>query len=93
MPGATYTEASAINNARQIVGSYTDAGGVIQLAGTYLGLTEAQIAAKIADIQTTTSQVLKSSESMSSTHAAAVELANERIAAGPVATQEQVHAR
>jgi len=70
-----------------------NAGGVIQLAGTYLGLTEAQIDRKIADIETTTTQVLKNSESMSSTHAAAVAVANQRIAAGPMATQEQVHAR
>ncbi len=70
-----------------------NAGGVIQLSGTYLGLSEAQIDRKIADIETTTSQVLKSSESMSSTHAAALALANERIAASPMATQEQVHAR
>lgn len=70
-----------------------NAGGVIQLSGTYLGLTEAQIERKIADIEITTSQVLKSSESMSSTHAAAIALANQRIAAGTMEAQEQVHAR
>ncbi len=70
----------------------SNAGGLIQLAGTHLGLTEAQIDQKIADIEVTTAQVLQDAESMPSTHAAAVALADQRIAAGPHAAQEQVHA-
>ena len=70
----------------------SNAGGLIQLAGTHLALTEAQIDQKIADIEQTTAQVLQDAESMPSTHAAAVALADQRIAAGAAATQEQVHA-
>ena len=70
----------------------SNAGGLIQLAGTHLGLTEAQIDQKIADIEQTTARVLQDAESMPSTHAAAVALADQRIAAGPHAAQEQVHA-
>jgi len=70
----------------------SNAGGLIQLAGTHLGLTEAQIDQKIADIEQTTARVLQEAESMPSTHAAAVALADQRIAAGPHAAQEQVHA-
>ncbi len=70
----------------------SNAGGLIQLAGTHLGLTEAQIDQKIADIEQTTARVLQDAESMPSTHAAAVALADQRIAAGEATTQEQVHA-
>ena len=58
----------------------------------YGGLTEPQIDQKIADIEGTTAQVLQDAESMPSTHAAAVALADQRIAAGPQTAQEQVHA-
>jgi leucine dehydrogenase len=70
-----------------------NAGGVIHLAGLYLGYTAKQLAAKIAEIETTTVEVLASSDSMSSTHAAAVALGDRRIAEGSakkVNTRQQV---
>lgn len=59
-----------------------NAGGVIQLAGLYLGYSKQQLAQKIGDIETTSLQVLRDAESSSSTHAAAVKLAERRIAEG-----------
>jgi leucine dehydrogenase len=59
-----------------------NAGGLIRLAGLYLGLTEAQIDKKIDQIEGTTSAVLKEAASMPSTAAAAVTYAKRKIAAG-----------
>jgi leucine dehydrogenase len=59
-----------------------NAGGVIHLAGVYLGYSKQQLAAKIAEIETTSMEVLKDAESTTSTHAAAVKLAERRIAEG-----------
>ena len=67
----------------------TNAGGVIHLAGLHLGLSEQEIDQKIANIETTTAQVLADAESMQSTYAAAIALANRRIAEG---AKEKVHA-
>ncbi len=56
-----------------------NAGGLIQLAGAYLGMSEEARETRIADIESVLSQVLAEAESMSSTYAAAVELARRRI--------------
>lgn len=70
----------------------TNAGGLIRLAGVYLGLSDAQIDAKIANIEVTTAQVFREADAMTSTYAAAVAIANRRIAQGKKAPKEQVHA-
>jgi leucine dehydrogenase len=60
-----------------------NAGGVIHLAGLYLGYTPQQLAQKVADIETTAQQVLQDAESASITaHAAAVKVAERKIAEG-----------
>jgi leucine dehydrogenase len=69
-----------------------NAGGLIHLAGLYLGLSEQEIASKIEDIRDTTTRVLEESVSLQSTYAAMVSFANRRIAGGKTAGKEQVHA-
>lgn len=69
-----------------------NAGGLIHLAGLYLGMTETERSRKIADIETTMTRVLRDAESAGSTYAAAVTLAGRRIAQGRIALTEQVHA-
>jgi leucine dehydrogenase len=69
-----------------------NAGGLIHLAGLYLGLSEQEIASKIDNIKNTTTRVLEESESLQSTYAAMVSFANRRIAGGKTAGKEQVHA-
>ena len=69
-----------------------NAGGMIRLAGLYLGMSEQQVDQRIANIEPTMAQVLQDAESMSSTHAAAIALANRRITEGADASKEQVHA-
>jgi leucine dehydrogenase len=59
-----------------------NAGGLIRLAGLYLGLTEQQIDRKVADIEETMAAVFREGESMPSMHAAAVAYARRRIEAG-----------
>lgn len=59
-----------------------NAGGVVHLAGLYLGYTRQQLAAKIAEIEQTALQVLRDADSSNSTHAAAVKLAQRRITEG-----------
>lgn len=59
-----------------------NAGGLIRLAGLYIGLSEAEIDRKVADIEETMASVLREGESMPSMHAAAVALAKRRIEAG-----------
>jgi len=59
-----------------------NAGGVVHLAGLYLGYSKQQLAAKIAEIEATSLQVLRDAENTTSTHAAAVALAERRIAEG-----------
>ncbi len=68
-----------------------NAGGLIQLAGKYLGLTSQEVDQKIANIETTTTRILHDAESLPSTYAAAMAYANRRIMEGPPA-KEQVHA-
>jgi leucine dehydrogenase len=59
-----------------------NAGGVIHLAGLYLGYTPKQLAQKIAEIETTSLEILRDGETNSSTHAAAVKIGDRRIAEG-----------
>jgi leucine dehydrogenase len=59
-----------------------NAGGVIHLAGLYLGYTTKKLAEMIASIEQTSLQILRDAEGVSSTHAAAVALGDRRIAEG-----------
>jgi len=59
-----------------------NAGGVIHLAGLYLGYTPAKLAEMIANIEQTSLQVLRDAQGVGSTHAAAVALGERRIAEG-----------
>lgn len=59
-----------------------NAGGLIRLAGLYLGMTEREVDQKVTDIEATTAEILRNAEGGSSTHAAAVDYANAKIAAG-----------
>lgn len=60
-----------------------NAGGVIHLAGLYLGYSEKQLAQKVADIEATALQVLRDADTAGiTTHAAAVKLAERKIAEG-----------
>jgi leucine dehydrogenase len=61
-----------------------NAGGLIRLAGLYLGMTEQQIDTKIEQIDSTMQQILEAASSARSTHAAAIRYAKDKIAAGPV---------
>ncbi len=64
-----------------------NAGGLIRLAGLYLGLTEAEIDRKIVQIEKTTQAIFEESKNQVSTSAAAIAYAERRIAAGPKAKQ------
>lgn len=59
-----------------------NAGGLIRLAGLYLGMTEATLDKKVAQIYDTTLAVLKEGEREPSTYAAAVSYAKRRIESG-----------
>ncbi len=59
-----------------------NAGGVIRLGGLYIGMSEAEINAKIERIEPRLIEILKNAESMESTYHAALEYARERIEAG-----------
>ena len=66
-----------------------NAGGLIHLAGMHLGMSDDELQLKNDEIFGTTSQILERSENSSSTYAAAVEIAEQRI----VDVQEtEVHA-
>lgn len=68
-----------------------NAGGLIHLAGTYLGMTDVELDAKINEIEETTSHVLEISDirKITSEHAA-TELALHRLRSGSV--EERLHA-
>ncbi len=66
-----------------------NAGGLIELAGLYLGFTEKELARKVEEIEETTKDILQAASDHSSTHAAAVAMACERIRQG-VSSREQV---
>lgn len=59
-----------------------NAGGLIRLAGLYLGMTEAALDRKVAQIEETTLAVLKEGKHEASEHLAAVNYAKRRIEAG-----------
>jgi leucine dehydrogenase len=59
-----------------------NAGGLIHLAGLYIGLTQAQINQKIDHIEQTTTAVLKEANSLPSAYEAAVSFAKRRIEHG-----------
>ena len=63
-----------------------NAGGLIRLAGLYLGMTEAEIDHKITEIEHTTAAVLAQSGG-GSTGAAAIAFAKAKIAAGAAKKQ------
>ena len=63
-----------------------NAGGLIRLAGLYLGMTEGEIDQKITDIEATTAEVLKNAKG-GSTGAAASAFAKAKIAAGAAKKQ------
>lgn len=89
-------EDAALLKSRSIVYApdfVVNAGGLIWLAGLHLGMTETELDRKIADIESTTAHVLAQSESMPSSHAAAVALAQERMAAGPASPAHRDDAR
>ena len=59
-----------------------NAGGLIRLAGLYLGLTEAEIDQKVAQIEHTTAAILKDTANHASAYDAAVAYAKDRIRKG-----------
>ncbi len=69
-----------------------NAGGLIRLAGLYLGLTEQEVDQKIDNIEMTMATVLHEAQSLPSTYAAMVAYANRRIAQGNTSSKERVHA-
>ncbi|MFO0827768.1 MAG: Glu/Leu/Phe/Val dehydrogenase dimerization domain-containing protein [Phycisphaerales bacterium] len=69
-----------------------NAGGLIRLAGLYIGLTEAQIDKKIEQIEHTTMTVFEESKSVPSTSTAAVAYAKRKIAAGATKKPQKVGA-
>ncbi len=69
-----------------------NAGGLIRLAGLYLGLTEQEVDHKIDNIESTMATVLHEAESLPSTYAAMIAYANRRIAQGNTSSKERVHA-
>jgi leucine dehydrogenase len=66
-----------------------NSGGLIELAGIYLGMSRPELDQKNADIEGTTARILELGESMPSTYAAAIAVARERITAGD---KEKAHA-
>ncbi|MBC24671.1 MAG: hypothetical protein CMJ32_12260 [Phycisphaerae bacterium] len=63
-----------------------NAGGLIRLAGLYLGMTEDDVDAKVAEIETTTADILELGKTHQSNHEAAVAFARARIDAGGMTT-------
>ena len=59
-----------------------NAGGLIRLAGLYLGLTESEIEGKVERIEQTTKEVLADTRNHASAYDAAVSFARKRIEAG-----------
>jgi leucine dehydrogenase len=66
-----------------------NAGGLIHLAGIYLGLSDETLQTKNAEIFDTTTQVLQLGEDSASTYSAAMEIAEQRISGG---RETEVHA-
>lgn len=76
-------DAVLLNNAGILYGPdfVVNSGGLIELAGLYLGMTRAQLDEKHAHIEDTTAQILAEAKSQTSTHAAAIAIAKQRISA------------
>jgi len=70
-----------------------NAGGLIRLAGLYLGMTEQQINDKIDQIEQTTTQILEKGTALPSAHAAAIEIGRQRIAQGGTKPQTAASTR
>lgn len=67
-----------------------NAGGLIWLAGLYLGMTEHELDQKVAEIEKTTAAILKGAERAESTYAAAIAYANQQIEKGAARRKEEV---
>jgi leucine dehydrogenase len=70
----------------------SNAGGLIRLAGTYLGMSDREIDRRVAGIETTVGRVLREGEEAPSTYAAAVALANRCIMDGAPSGREKARA-
>lgn len=66
-----------------------NSGGVIELSGLYLGWSRDELDRKHEEIEATTAEILRKGDSMSSTYAAAIAVACQRI---ENAARENVHA-
>jgi leucine dehydrogenase len=66
-----------------------NAGGLIRLAGLYLGMSEGDITKKIENIEQTMVKIFAEAAAHTSTHAAAIAYANAKIAAGPQSAARQ----
>ena len=84
-------DAAALKSRGAIYGPdfVVNAGGLIELAGLYLGMTREELDTRHDAIHDTTLQVLADGASADSTYAAAIDIAKQRIAAG---RPEQLHA-
>ena len=84
-------DAAALRTADILYGPdfVVNAGGLIHLAGMYLGLSDDTLQTKNDEIFDTTTQVLQRGESTASTYAAAIEIAEQRISGGQ---ETEVHA-
>ena len=84
-------DAVALKTAGIVYGTdfVVNAGGLIHLAGMHLGMSDDVLQTKNDEIFNTTVQILERSERASSTYAAAVEIAEQRIAGG---RETEVHA-
>lgn len=77
-------DAVALKTAGIVYGTdfVVNAGGLIHLAGMHLGMTDDELVCKNDEIFTTTQQILELTEHSASSYAAAVEIAEQRIANG-----------
>ena len=84
-------DAVALKTAGIVYGTdfVVNSGGLIHLAGMHLGMNDSELQTKNDEIFSTTQQLLQRSENASSTYAAAVEIAKQRIADGQ---ETEVHA-
>ena len=69
-----------------------NAGGLIWLAGLWLGMGRDELEERINAIEETTLEVLEEARLLSSTHLAAVEFAKRRFANKPTSDKEPLHA-
>jgi len=69
-----------------------NAGGLIWLAGLWLGMSREELDRRNDAIEDTTIEILERARSAASPHHAAIEIARQRIAEGPASEKETVHA-